>query len=125
MAILGAIAVLAIAFALSRKRSAINPRTVAAAFGLQVLLAAAIIYVPWGQKALAGVVRGVQHVIDYANDGIEFVFGAALEADAFLGDAGNRVTAHVNQRHVVAVIGLVIVGLEGYALGAEGVIFRA
>ena len=78
MALLGAVAILAIAFALSRNRSAINKRTILVAFGLQFSLAAIIIYFPWGQRALAGVVRGVQHVINYANDGIAFVFGTEI-----------------------------------------------
>ncbi|MEO1201402.1 MAG: NupC/NupG family nucleoside CNT transporter [Pseudomonadota bacterium] len=78
MAILGVIAILAIAFALSTSRNAINYRTVLVALGLQVGLAAVIIYLPWGQDALAAVVRGVQHVINYANDGIAFVFGEQI-----------------------------------------------
>ena len=40
--------------------------------------AALIIYLPAGQQALAKVVTGVQHVINYANDGIEFVFGTQV-----------------------------------------------
>ena len=75
MGILGVAAILAIAFALSASRAAINYRTVLVALGLQVSLAGVIIYLPWGQAALASVVRGVQHVINYANDGIAFVFG--------------------------------------------------
>lgn len=78
MAILGVIAILAIAFALSTSRNAINYRTALVALGLQVGLAAVIIYLPWGQDALAAVVRGVQHVINYANDGIAFVFGEQI-----------------------------------------------
>ncbi len=38
-------------------------------------IAALIIYVPYGRDALQSVVNGVQHVINYGNDGIEFVFG--------------------------------------------------
>ncbi|MDJ0940990.1 MAG: nucleoside transporter C-terminal domain-containing protein, partial [Woeseiaceae bacterium] len=78
MGIIGALTILAIAFALSRDRSAVNKRTVAAAFAIQVTLAAIIIYLPFGQRALAAVVRGVQHVINYANDGIAFVFGTEI-----------------------------------------------
>jgi CNT family concentrative nucleoside transporter len=45
------------------------------AFALQVGIAALILYVPFGRQLLGGVVRGVQHVINYGNAGIEFVFG--------------------------------------------------
>ena len=78
MGIIGALTILAIAFALSRHRSAVNKRTVVTAFAIQVTLAAVIIYLPVGQRALATVVRGVQHVINYANDGIAFVFGTQI-----------------------------------------------
>ena len=33
-------------------------------------------YVPQGSDVLDVIVRGVQHIIDYGNDGIDFVFGA-------------------------------------------------
>ncbi|MEX1265837.1 MAG: NupC/NupG family nucleoside CNT transporter, partial [Woeseia sp.] len=60
---------------LSTDRSAINLRTVGTAFFLQITIAALIMYVPYGQVVLEAVVRGVQHVINYGNEGIEFVFG--------------------------------------------------
>lgn len=75
MSVIGAATVLALAWLLSTNRRAISLRTVAVAFAIQASLAAIIIYLPWGQRALASVVRSVQHVINYANDGIEFVFG--------------------------------------------------
>jgi CNT family concentrative nucleoside transporter len=64
-----------IAWLLSTDRKAINRRTILLAFTLQVAIAALILYVPFGRDLLGGVVRGVQHVIDYGNAGIEFVFG--------------------------------------------------
>jgi CNT family concentrative nucleoside transporter len=68
-------AVLFFAWLLSSHRRAINLRTVLVAFIIQAGVAAFIFAVPWGRQALAGVVRGVQHVINFANDGIAFVFG--------------------------------------------------
>jgi CNT family concentrative nucleoside transporter len=70
MAFLFALAVL-----LSVDRKAIRVRTVAVAFALQVGIAALVLYVPFGRQLLGGVVRSVQHVINYGNAGIEFVFG--------------------------------------------------
>lgn len=76
---LGGIAtVLLLAWLLSAHKRAINPRTVLVALAIQAGLAAFIIGVPWGRQALAGLVRGVQHVINYANDGIAFVFGSEI-----------------------------------------------
>ncbi len=73
--IVGILAILAIAFALSTDRKAIKLRLVAVAFLLQAGLAAFILYVPWGGRALDAVVKAVQHVIGFGNDGIAFVFG--------------------------------------------------
>jgi CNT family concentrative nucleoside transporter len=67
---------LLIAFLLSTDRSAINRRTVLTAFALQVGIAALILFVPQGSAWLDVIVSGVQNVINYGNDGIEFVFGA-------------------------------------------------
>ncbi len=75
IAFAGIAALLALAVLLSTDRRAINLRTVGIAFLLQVSIAALIIYVPYGRDALESVVNGVQYVISYGNDGIEFVFG--------------------------------------------------
>jgi CNT family concentrative nucleoside transporter len=76
MSIVGIFTLLLIAFLLSTDRSAINRRTVIMAFSLQVGIAAFILFVPQGSGFLDVIVRGVQHVLNYGNDGIEFVFGA-------------------------------------------------
>jgi CNT family concentrative nucleoside transporter len=75
MGLIGAASILVIAWLLSSNRRGVNVRTVAVAFLIQAGIAATIIVFPVGQQALAAVVRAVQHVINYANDGIEFVFG--------------------------------------------------
>ncbi len=75
IAFIGVPVLLLLALLLSTDRGAINLRTVGTAFILQVTIAALIMYVPYGQVALEAVVRGVQHVINYGNEGIEFVFG--------------------------------------------------
>lgn len=67
------------AWLLSTDRRAIRPRTVLIAFALQAALAVLIMYVPVGRRILDRAVRGVQHVIDYANAGIDFVFGTAID----------------------------------------------
>ena len=78
MSLLGIVAILGIALLLSTNRRALNFRTLGVALALQVAFAAIIISAPWGRTALAAVVRGVQHVINYANDGIAFVFGTQV-----------------------------------------------
>lgn len=76
MGLAGIAVLFLLAIALSVNRRAINVRTVLLAFVLQVSIAALILYVPYGRQFLGGIVRGVQHVISYGNDGIEFVFGS-------------------------------------------------
>ena len=73
---LGMALLIAIAWALSVNRGAINRRTVFFAFLIQTGIAILILYVPQGKQALGGIVAGIQHVINYGNAGIEFVFGA-------------------------------------------------
>ncbi len=73
--LVGIAALLLIAVALSTDRRSIRPRTVGVAFLLQVVIAAVVLYVPQGGAVLDRVVRGFQHIINYSNAGIEFVFG--------------------------------------------------
>src|SRR5690606_12248772 len=71
----GILLLLLFAWLLSSDRRAIRPRTVLAAFAIQLGMAVVIMYLPAGRRALDAAVRGVGHVIGYANAGIEFVFG--------------------------------------------------
>lgn len=73
--LVGISALLGAAVLLSSNRRAINRRTVAIAFSLQVSIAALILYVPYGRDALSWIVIAVRSVIDYGDYGIRFVFG--------------------------------------------------
>jgi concentrative nucleoside transporter, CNT family len=75
MSAIGILVLIAIAVLFSENRKAINIRTVAAAFTLQALFAGFVLYVPAGQDVLGSVSSGVQKVINYADDGINFLFG--------------------------------------------------
>jgi len=79
--LLGIGVLLAIAVFLSKKRQAINLRTVGWAFLLQIGLGAFVLYIPFGKDTLASISGGVQQVIDSANVGIAFLFGG-LGTDA-------------------------------------------
>jgi len=67
---------LAFAYLLSSDRRMVKPRTVIVAVALQATVAALVLYVPAGSDVLDAIVKGVQYIINYANDGIDFVFGA-------------------------------------------------
>jgi len=73
--LVGIVTLLLLAWLISENRKRINYRTVATAFGLQVAMAALILYVPGGGTVLNAFADAVQNVIDYANVGIQFLFG--------------------------------------------------
>ena len=75
MSLVGILTLFLIAWLLSDNKKHINYRTVGTAFGLQVAMAALILYVPGGGTVLNTVADAVQNVIDYANVGIRFLFG--------------------------------------------------
>ena len=75
MSLVGMAVLLAIAVLLSSNRKAITLRTVGGAFAIQFSLGAFILYVPWGQELLRGFSDAVSNVINYGNDGTEFLFG--------------------------------------------------
>lgn len=78
IALIGIVALLAIAIAFSENRKAINLRIVGSAFVLQAALAILVLYVPFGKTLLQGLSSAVQKIIDYTNDGILFLFGDQL-----------------------------------------------
>ncbi|KNC66638.1 MULTISPECIES: NupC/NupG family nucleoside CNT transporter [Pseudoalteromonas] len=81
MSLVGMLMLLAIAYAASTKRSAINYRTVGIAFIMQILIGGFVLFVEAGKNALAAMSKAVSSVIGYANDGISFLFGPLAGAD--------------------------------------------
>lgn len=79
----GIIVVLGIAFLLSDSKKSINPRTILVGLAIQVTFAFIVLKWSTGQKALKWLSDKVQNVIDYAGEGIAFVFGPAADADGF------------------------------------------
>ncbi len=79
----GIIVVLGIAFLLSESKKSINPRTILVGLAIQIFFAFIVLKWSTGRKALAWLSEKVQNVIDYAGEGIAFVFGPAADADGF------------------------------------------
>jgi len=75
ISLLGMLCLIGIAVALSENRKAINLRTVLGALAFQVAFGALVMYLPMGQSMLDGASNGVMHVINYANEGLKFLFG--------------------------------------------------
>ena len=78
MSLIGVLTIFGIAILLSTDRARINRRTILIAFAIQTTIAALILFVPAGSIVLDTIVRGVQRVINYGNDGIAFVFGPKI-----------------------------------------------
>ena len=73
--LVGVVAILGIAFAFSSNRRAINLRVVGAAFALQVVIAAFVLYFDGGRRMIDAISTGVLKVIGYSKAGIDMVFG--------------------------------------------------
>ena len=77
----GIVAILAIAFAFSSNRKAINLRIVGAAFALQVVVATIVLYWETGRAGIRWLSNGVMAVIGFSKAGIDMVFGPLADAD--------------------------------------------
>lgn len=80
--LLGIVVILGLAVLISTDRKAINLRIVGAAFALQALVAAFVIYSETGKSVIQKLSGGVQHVMGYSREGIEFVFGGLATESA-------------------------------------------
>ncbi len=81
MSLVGMIVLLSIAFAASTNRKAINLRTVAIAFAMQVVIGGFVLFFEAGKNVLASMSSAVSSVISFANDGIGFLFGPLASQD--------------------------------------------
>jgi len=79
--ILGIIVILGIAVAFSSNRKAINLRVVGAAFALQAVIAAFVLYFEAGRAAIRGLSTGVLAIIGYSKAGIDMVFGPLADTN--------------------------------------------
>jgi concentrative nucleoside transporter, CNT family len=83
--ILGIIAILAIAVALSHNRKRIRWRVVAWGLGLQVLFAIFVLRIPLGQQLFRALGSFVTSILNYSYVGSQFVFGELGKPDSSLG----------------------------------------
>ncbi|MCU7553696.1 NupC/NupG family nucleoside CNT transporter [Alteromonas sp. ASW11-19] len=75
VSLVGIALLLGIAFLLSSAKRSINWRTVGGAFAIQALVGAFILYFEPGKQLLLKMTRFVGNIIDYSQQGINFVFG--------------------------------------------------
>lgn len=79
----GIFTVLGIAFLLSNAKRSINIRTILVGLAIQVSFAFIVLKWETGRKGLTLLSNKVQEVIDYAGEGISFLFGPMADADGF------------------------------------------
>ena len=77
----GIVVILGIAVLFSSNRKAINLRIVGAAFALQAVVAAFVLYFDWGRRAIDTLSRGVLAVIGYSKAGIDMLFGPLADSN--------------------------------------------
>jgi len=76
ISLFGMVALMGAGWLLSSSRKSIRWRTVLGAFAIQFGFGAFVLYVPWGKRALQATSEAVNQVIQYGQDGIDFMFGA-------------------------------------------------
>ncbi|OIS79506.1 transporter, partial [Bacillus licheniformis] len=77
--LLGILAIFAIAFLLSEHKSKINIRTILIGLAIQLLFGFIVLKWETGREAFLWFTKAVQHLVNYANEGISFLFGPLLQ----------------------------------------------
>lgn len=78
--LLGIAFIFLVAFLLSSNKNAIKPRTILVGLAIQVLFGFIVLKWNVGRAALEKVTTAVQNVVNYANEGISFLFGTLSDA---------------------------------------------
>lgn len=74
--LLGIVVVIAFMFAISMNRKAVNIKRIFTTLLAQFIIAGLLVKLPQGRKAIAAVSTGVEKVLSYGSEGIQFVFGS-------------------------------------------------
>ena len=112
--LIGIAAVLAICWLLSWDRKNVPWKTVAKAFGAELIIALIIVKIPLGQKIVTVLSNGLTAVINCGNEGLTFVFGDLFDSSKMsvfiVQSLGNIifVSALVSVLYYLGVIGFVV-----------------
>ena len=75
VSLIGIAVLFILAILLSAHRKSINWRTVGGAFAIQAIIGALVLYFPPGKDFLLGLTVYVKNIIEYSQQGIDFIFG--------------------------------------------------
>lgn len=95
---MGIAVIFVIAFLLSENKRKIKVRTIIGGLAIQLLFAFIVLKWELGRKVFLGLTELVQNIINYANEGIGFLFGPVL------GNPGAEATGFVFAFHVLTII---------------------
>lgn len=96
--LMGIAVIFVIAFLLSENKRKIKVRTIVGGLAIQLLFAFIVLKWEFGRRMFLGLTELVQNIINYANEGIGFLFGPVL------GNPGSEATGFVFAFHVLTII---------------------
>ncbi len=96
--LMGIAVIFVIAFLLSENKRKIKVRTILGGLAIQLLFAFIVLKWEFGRRMFLGLTELVQNIINYANEGIGFLFGPVL------GNPGSEATGFVFAFHVLTII---------------------
>ncbi|WP_404445017.1 NupC/NupG family nucleoside CNT transporter [Sutcliffiella horikoshii] len=96
--LMGIAVIFAIAFLLSENKRKIKVRTILGGLAIQLLFAFIVLKWEFGRSMFLKLTELVQNIINYANEGIGFLFGPVL------GNPGSEATGFVFAFHVLTII---------------------
>ncbi|MDE0583459.1 NupC/NupG family nucleoside CNT transporter [Planococcus sp. A6] len=79
----GIFGIIVVRFLFSDGKKSIKPRTILGGLAIQITFAFMVLEWELGRQALLGLSQGVQNIINYAGEGIAFVFGPAADTEGF------------------------------------------
>ncbi|GLI85955.1 nucleoside permease [Rossellomorea marisflavi] len=83
--IFGIIVVLGIGFLFSSDKKRINYRSVIGGLIIQIIFAFLVLETSWGQSGLKWLTLGINEIINYSNEGIDFLFGGLFTEKSGIG----------------------------------------
>ncbi|MBQ7125624.1 NupC/NupG family nucleoside CNT transporter [bacterium] len=112
--IIGIVVIFLICYALSNNRKAINYKTIATGFVLQILLAVFIFKIPLGQKIFMLISELIRKILDFAYEGGSFVFGGLLNNERLIELFGGNATIFCIQLICATIFMMVLVNILYY-----------
>ncbi|MAJ27685.1 MAG: NupC/NupG family nucleoside CNT transporter [Halieaceae bacterium] len=83
--VLGMLAIVAVAYAVSSSRQAVAWRTVGMAFAIQFVVGGIALFTAWGNRALSAAADVIGSLLSYSRAGIDFMFGQLAAYDGPIG----------------------------------------